>query len=129
MSDSLQHYGVPGMRWGKRKAVSSSSDSSSSSAKKTKEPKEKKELTDDQKAARKSRNTRTALALTAFGVKYGPGIAKVGGLAVGTLVVGLNAKKMAKGEAAANAAVRGIGSEVFTRLKADADGVWRLADI
>lgn len=60
VDEFLAHYGIPGMRWGKRNASSDSGSSGKgSSSKEEKAPKAKKPTSDDIKAARSRQSERS----------------------------------------------------------------------
>lgn len=60
MNDALYHYGVPGMKWGRRKAASSSNSSRSKAVKAT-----SKKVTSAKKSSKKKAPTRKTAAKTA----------------------------------------------------------------
>lgn len=132
--DVLAHYGVPGMKWGKRKAESSSDGPSERQQRRAQYKKDLKdgrlnqahgrEVTEAQAKAMRTNGTRTTLALMAT---YGA--IQIGSYALAKGVASSNAKKMADFEAAGEKLIRdkmpAIGDLSTFVLREGADGVFR----
>ena len=116
--ESLAHYGVPGMRWGKRKSGGSSS-----------RPAKKKfsEMTRDEKTAWGQKNgnrMRLAVVGGAVALHYGP---KVINLAMDALGSAALATAAARGAKMAAPVIKAISDQPLSAMAAGADGVWRFA--
>lgn len=102
---SLAHYGVPGMKWGKRKG------------------RVKKAPLSPEASYRRTRRIQGAIAGGALLAIYGPHVADLSVRALGSAAL---AAKAARGARAAATVLNAVGASPTASLAKGADGVWRL---